>query len=135
MTAPRIFFYVQHLLGIGHLARASRIATALAEDDFDVTVSPVDRMLRVFQVPASAPLRCLQSLPATQVFQALPTNSAARSMKRFCTAAAIFCFRHSMRPARTSSSWKLFRLDAGKCDSNSCLCLTLFQPPRRGQCF
>ncbi len=38
MTAPRIFFYVQHLLGIGHLARASRIATALAEDDFDVTV-------------------------------------------------------------------------------------------------
>lgn len=38
MTAPRVFFYVQHLLGIGHLARASRIATALAEDNFDVTV-------------------------------------------------------------------------------------------------
>ncbi|WP_426126440.1 glycosyltransferase family protein [Pararhizobium sp. PWRC1-1] len=36
--APRAFFYVQHLLGIGHLARASRIARALAEDDFDVTV-------------------------------------------------------------------------------------------------
>lgn len=35
---PRVFFYVQHLLGIGHLARASRIARALAEDDFDVTV-------------------------------------------------------------------------------------------------
>ncbi|WP_438752383.1 glycosyltransferase family protein [Pararhizobium sp. O133] len=42
MTAPatrkRVFFYVQHLLGIGHLARASRIANALAEADFDVTV-------------------------------------------------------------------------------------------------
>ncbi|UXN66698.1 glycosyl transferase (plasmid) [Phyllobacterium sp. A18/5-2] len=38
MTAPRVFFYVQHLLGIGHLARASRIAAALAEDNFDVTV-------------------------------------------------------------------------------------------------
>ncbi len=37
-TAPRAFFYVQHLLGIGHLARASRIARALAEDGFDVTV-------------------------------------------------------------------------------------------------
>jgi predicted glycosyltransferase len=36
--APRAFFYVQHLLGIGHLARASRIARALAEDGFDVTV-------------------------------------------------------------------------------------------------
>lgn len=33
---PRVFFYVQHLLGIGHLARASRIATALVEDNFDV---------------------------------------------------------------------------------------------------
>lgn len=36
--AKRVFFYVQHLLGIGHLARASRIARALAEDGFDVTV-------------------------------------------------------------------------------------------------
>lgn len=36
--APRAFFYVQHLLGIGHLARASRIANAMAEDGFDVTV-------------------------------------------------------------------------------------------------
>lgn len=35
---PRVFFYVQHLLGIGHLARASRIAHALAADGFDVTV-------------------------------------------------------------------------------------------------
>lgn len=38
MSFPRVFFYVQHLLGIGHLARASRIAGALAEDGFEVTV-------------------------------------------------------------------------------------------------
>jgi len=38
MTAPRIFFYVQHLLGIGHIARASRIANALIKDGFEVTV-------------------------------------------------------------------------------------------------
>ncbi|MBB3659026.1 putative glycosyltransferase [Rhizobium sp. BK650] len=38
MTAPRIFFYVQHLLGIGHIARASRIANALVKDGFAVTV-------------------------------------------------------------------------------------------------
>ena len=52
MTGPRVFFYVQHLLGIGHLARASRIAAALAEDGFDVTV--VDRRrcrCQAFQVP------------------------------------------------------------------------------------
>ncbi|MBB1251163.1 glycosyltransferase family protein [Rhizobium sp. G21] len=35
---PRVMFYVQHLLGIGHLARASRIASALADDDFDVAI-------------------------------------------------------------------------------------------------
>ncbi|MBB5595033.1 MULTISPECIES: glycosyltransferase family protein [Rhizobium] len=34
----RVFFYVQHLLGIGHLARASRIASALAKDGCQVTV-------------------------------------------------------------------------------------------------
>ncbi len=38
MRAPRIFFYVQHLLGIGHIARASRIANALVKDGFEVTV-------------------------------------------------------------------------------------------------
>lgn len=36
--APRVFFYVQHLLGIGHIARASRIASALHADGFDVTM-------------------------------------------------------------------------------------------------
>lgn len=36
--APRVFFYVQHLLGIGHLARASRIADALGGDGFEVTM-------------------------------------------------------------------------------------------------
>ncbi len=38
MTSPRVLFYVQHLLGIGHLARASRVSHALARDGFDVTV-------------------------------------------------------------------------------------------------
>ncbi|MGO4354686.1 glycosyltransferase family protein [Rhizobium sp. RAF36] len=38
MSAKRAFFYVQHLLGIGHIARASRIANAMATDGFDVTV-------------------------------------------------------------------------------------------------
>jgi predicted glycosyltransferase len=38
MSQPRVLFYVQHLLGIGHLARASRVASALAADNFDVTV-------------------------------------------------------------------------------------------------
>lgn len=43
---PRVFFYVQHLLGIGHLARASRIVRALGDNGFAVTLvtggMPVD---------------------------------------------------------------------------------------------
>lgn len=35
---PKVLFYVQHLLGIGHLARASRVAAALVEDGFSVTM-------------------------------------------------------------------------------------------------
>ncbi len=34
----KILFYVQHLLGIGHLMRAKRIAQALVHHDFDVMV-------------------------------------------------------------------------------------------------
>ncbi len=33
-----VLFYVQHLLGIGHLARASLVASALGEAGFDVTL-------------------------------------------------------------------------------------------------
>ncbi|MCF3642460.1 glycosyl transferase, partial [Rhizobium sp. TRM95111] len=43
---PRVLFYVQHLLGIGHLARASRIADALANAGMPTTVvtggAPID---------------------------------------------------------------------------------------------
>ncbi|EPE94467.1 glycosyltransferase (plasmid) [Rhizobium grahamii CCGE 502] len=38
MKMQRVFFYVQHLLGIGHIARASRIASALVRDGFEVIV-------------------------------------------------------------------------------------------------
>jgi predicted glycosyltransferase len=37
-AVTRALFYVQHLLGIGHLARASLIADAMVADGFDVTV-------------------------------------------------------------------------------------------------
>ncbi|TCN31420.1 putative glycosyltransferase [Sinorhizobium americanum] len=38
MSKRRVFFYVQHLLGIGHMARASRVAKALLKRGFDVTM-------------------------------------------------------------------------------------------------
>ena len=38
MSGPSVFFYVQHLLGIGHLARASRIARAMMGNGMTVTL-------------------------------------------------------------------------------------------------
>jgi predicted glycosyltransferase len=61
MTAPRVFFYVQHLLGIGHLKRAASIARALvdagAQVDFVLGGAPVSGIapagVRVVQLPAA----------------------------------------------------------------------------------
>ena len=39
MTRRRVLLYVQHLLGIGHLARAAALARACAERRLDVTVA------------------------------------------------------------------------------------------------
>lgn len=39
VNAPGVLFIVQHLLGMGHLVRASRIARALSEAGFAVTVA------------------------------------------------------------------------------------------------
>lgn len=52
MTARKVLFYVQHLLGIGHLARASRVATALGESGFDVTVVTGGAPIAGFPGPA-----------------------------------------------------------------------------------
>jgi predicted glycosyltransferase len=53
-SALRVFFYVQHLLGIGHLARASRIAQALAEDGFEVTMVTGGKPVAGFPGPGIA---------------------------------------------------------------------------------
>lgn len=39
MSAPRLLFWVQHLLGIGHLRRAAALARAIADDGFAVTIA------------------------------------------------------------------------------------------------
>jgi predicted glycosyltransferase len=78
MTA-RVFFYVQHLLGIGHLRRAAALARALAADGFDVALvsggAPVDGLAlggaRLHQLPpvraADARLKELARLDGSPV--------------------------------------------------------------------
>lgn len=50
---PRALVYVQHLLGVGHLARISRVATALAERDVHVTVVRGGTPVQGFDVPGA----------------------------------------------------------------------------------
>ncbi len=61
MSAKRVLFYVQHLLGIGHLRRAATLTRAMAAAGLDVTVASggheipglnVDRA-RLVQLPAT----------------------------------------------------------------------------------
>ena len=50
----KIFFYVQHLLGIGHLRRAATLAQALEKAGFQVTLASGGRPVagyRVLQLP------------------------------------------------------------------------------------
>jgi predicted glycosyltransferase len=58
----KLFFYVQHLLGIGHLRRASVLARSLAAAGFDVTLASgglpvanvVPQSVRLVQLPPAA---------------------------------------------------------------------------------
>lgn len=47
----RVFFYVQHLLGIGHLARASRIASAIRAAGMEITLVTGGLPVRGFPGP------------------------------------------------------------------------------------
>ena len=59
-----VLFYVQHLLGIGHLQRALRIAGALQREG-----------LRVTLVSGGEPVAALESAPADQVIQLPPIRA------------------------------------------------------------
>jgi predicted glycosyltransferase len=62
LSAPRVLFYVQHLLGIGHLKRALTLAQAMAAAGLDVTLAsgglPVPELVhdgvRLVQLPPAS---------------------------------------------------------------------------------
>jgi predicted glycosyltransferase len=92
---PRVFFYVQHLLGIGHLRRAAMLARALADGGFDVLLvsggAPIPLDLgraRLHQLP---PVRArdeslrelvrLDGTPLDEAFRAARTEELASSLR------------------------------------------------------
>ena len=67
--SARVFFHVQHLLGIGHLRRAAALARALAEGGFDVLL-----------VSGGAPISGL-ALGAARFHQLPPLRAADETLK------------------------------------------------------
>lgn len=88
MTSPKVFFYVQHLLGIGHLARASRIAAALREGDFSVTMVTGGLPLEGFPAAGIDHVQLEPAVTAGDGFSKLkdaagnPINEAAETRRR-----------------------------------------------------
>jgi len=68
----RIFFHVQHLLGIGHLRRAASMAHALAADGFDVLL-----------VSGGAPTAGL-ALDGVRFHQLPPLRAADETLRELC---------------------------------------------------
>jgi predicted glycosyltransferase len=95
MNSLRVLFYVQHLLGIGHLARASRIAAALAADNFEVTAVMGGAPVPGFPGFGIHTLELPPILAADQAFSALtdlsgnPIDEAYRAHRRDMLLAAL----------------------------------------------
>jgi predicted glycosyltransferase len=71
MTSPRVLFYVQHLLGIGHIARASLVASALADDGFDVTMVTGGLPVPGFPGPGVRHVRLMPEVTSREGFSGL----------------------------------------------------------------
>jgi predicted glycosyltransferase len=91
MSTPdtkRVLFYVQHLLGIGHLTRTSRIANALSLRGFDVTVVTGGKPVAGFPGPAVRHIALPPVVSSDEGFSALqdmdgnPVDDAFRDMRR-----------------------------------------------------
>ncbi len=93
--SARVFFYVQHLLGIGHLRRAAALARALAAGGFDVLLvsggAPVDGLAlggaRLYQLPpvraADLRLKELARLDGSPVDEAFRAERTRRLLDLF----------------------------------------------------
>ena len=81
--APRVLFYVQHLLGIGHLVRASRIADALLAGGFEITVISGGVATKGFPAP-EIPVVALPAIKSRDIeFSALVNEHGQPIDKQF----------------------------------------------------
>jgi predicted glycosyltransferase len=94
MKSPRVFFYVQHLLGIGHLIRASRIARALSNCGFAVTMISGGPPVECFpgsgiSLVALPPIKAAAGFAGLEDAAGNPVGDAMKSLRRDLLLAAL----------------------------------------------
>ena len=95
----RAFIYVQHLLGIGHLVRANRIATALLDDGFEVAMATGGLPIAGFPGPgvlniALPPVRAgIAGFSALEDAEGRPVDAAFEERRRDRLIAALLEFK------------------------------------------
>jgi predicted glycosyltransferase len=87
MKRLRLFFYVQHLLGIGHLVRSSRIADALAEGGFEITLAAGGMAVDGFPGPgilrvALPPIRATAGFAGLEDADGKPVGETLKAERR-----------------------------------------------------
>jgi predicted glycosyltransferase len=99
MSALRVLLYVQHLLGIGHLARMSHIATALKRHGLDPVLVTGGVPAPGFP-PAGIPHVALPPLKSSDGFRALLTGDGAAASPGFLKARRdrLVSLLHSTKP-------------------------------------
>jgi len=95
----RVFFYVQHLLGIGHLRRAATLARALVAGGFDVLL-----------VSGGAPVEGL-SLAGARFHQLPPLRAADETLRDLCRLDGT-PIDEAFQRERTETLLKLLRAEA-----------------------
>jgi predicted glycosyltransferase len=94
----RIFFYVQHLLGIGHIVRASRIAAALKDAGFEVTLVTGGNTVPGFPPPGIRQVQLPAVLASNSGFSGLADqngNPVDRAFEERRTALLLETFRET----------------------------------------
>lgn len=88
----KVFFYVQHLLGIGHLKRAATLARALRAAGFDVTLASGGAPVQGIDVLQLPPLRSDASFKNLLDEHGRPVDEAWKARRRD---ALLEAFRHA----------------------------------------
>jgi predicted glycosyltransferase len=94
LSNKRVFFYVQHLLGIGHLKRAVTLARAMADAGLEVTLASGGLPVPELVAPGN--------LPGVQFVQLPPASAADLSFKILVDGGG----------RQVDEEWKRVRMDA-----------------------